>query len=107
MNYNCQHQGHAIPTNDSEEHTPNDFCPCKPEMAQGPFGSFWRHNCFNFQDLIESAEHIRMIISVQLQRDLVLNQPKCKGLDGKLCDWKPFPAIQLSWPQHNDRQPKC
>lgn len=97
LHYDCSHEGHAIPLNDSEEHQPNDWCPCRPDLVQTDFGQFWRHSCFNFADLLDHAESIRMITSVQLERERIT------GPHDTNVEFVPFPFGGLQWPPSTDR----
>lgn len=60
-------EGHAIPAHESSSHSPHDFCECKPDFVKTFAGQCcYRHNCFDFADLLDGAESIRMIVSIEL-----------------------------------------
>ena len=88
------HGEHLIPAREQDQHCPHDFCECSPVVRL--FNGRWMfvHPLFDdSEELIEQAEAIRQVVSIQLWRDIEGKNIKHKVM--------PFPTgfQGATWPQ--------
>lgn len=65
---------HLVPQEEQDEHCAFDFCPCHPiyRWANGQY--LWFHKVSEERDLLEQAEAIRQVVSINLW-----HQAKARG----------------------------